>query len=68
MVLFLFPWEPAKVVQVADIPMVVVVVALGGSVKTSGSSVKAVILSQSFTDEIDTAENYKEYLETAWEI
>lgn len=45
MVLFLLPWEPAKVVQVADIPMVVVVVALGGSVKTSGSSVKAVILS-----------------------
>lgn len=38
MVLFLFPWEPAKVVQVADIPMVVVVVALGGSVGTSGSS------------------------------
>lgn len=38
MVLFLLPWEPAKVVHVADIPMVVVVVALGGSVKTSGSS------------------------------
>lgn len=39
MVLFLFPWEPANVVQVADIPMVVVVVALGGSIGTSGSSV-----------------------------
>lgn len=36
-VLFLFPCEPANVVHVADMPMVVVVVALGGSV-TSGSS------------------------------